>query len=172
LLVDNRPQVDLGPDLTICEDNATATLDALNPGATYQWTINGVNASTSQTQGVDVTTPGIFTYEVTVTDPFTTCFTVEDKVFTINVSPAFTLTGTDPTSCGTPDGTITLQINPSVPTGGPYSYFLSGPNSFFQNDIDQNCTGNYSFYRKGSRNIFCTCKRSDFWLPTFNIRHP
>jgi PKD repeat protein len=145
ILVDNRPPVDLGPDLTICEDNATATLDALNPGATYQWTINGVNASTSQTQGVDVTTPGIFTYEVTVTDPFTTCFTVEDKVFTINVSPAFTLTGTDPTSCGTPDGTVTLQINPSVPTGGPYSYFLGGPNSFFQNDIDQTAPATIPF---------------------------
>jgi PKD repeat protein len=145
ILVDNRPPVDLGPDLTICEDNATATLDALNPGATYQWTINGVNASTSQTQGVDVTTPGIFTYEVTVTDPFTTCFTVEDKVFTINVSPAFTLTETDPTSCGTPDGTVTLQINPSVPTGGPYSYFLGGPNSFFQNDIDQTAPATIPF---------------------------
>lgn len=145
ILVDNRPPVDLGPDLTICEDNATATLDALNPGATYQWTINGVNTSTSQTQGVDVTTPGLFTYEVTVTDPFTTCFTVEDKVFTINVSPAFTLTENDPTSCGTPDGTITLQINPSVPTGGPYSYFLSGPNSFFQNDIDQNAPATIPF---------------------------
>lgn len=145
VVVDNRPQVDLGPDLTICEDNGTPVLDALNPGATYQWTINGVNASTIQTQGVDVTTPGIFTYAVTVTDPFTTCFTVEDKVFTINVSPAFTLIGTDPTSCGTPDGIITLQINPSAPAGGPYSYFLSGPNSFFQNDIDQNAPATIPF---------------------------
>jgi|APTNR8051073442_1049403.scaffolds.fasta_scaffold00242_8 gliding motility-associated-like protein len=137
IVADNRPQVDLGPDLTICEDNATPTLDALNPGATYQWTINGVNASTTQVQGVDVTTPGVFTYEVTVTDPFTTCFTVEDKVFTINVSPAFVFSGTNPTSCGVPDGTISLQLNPSVPTGGPYSYFLTGPNSFNQQGIDQ-----------------------------------
>ncbi|MCE7862561.1 MAG: PKD domain-containing protein [Bacteroidetes bacterium CHB5] len=136
-VVDNRPVVDLGPDLTICEDNATPTLDAQNPGATYQWTINGVNASTIQTQGVDVSTPGVFTYEVTVTDPFTTCFTVEDKVFTINVSPAFVLSGTDPTSCGIPDGTVSLQLNTSVPAGGPYSYFITGPNSFNQQGIDQ-----------------------------------
>lgn len=136
-VVDNRPVVDLGPDLTICEDNATPTLDAQNPGATYQWTINGVNASTIQTQGVDVSTPGVFTYEVTVTDPFTTCFTVEDKVYTINVSPAFVLSGTDPTSCGTPDGTVSLQLNASVPAGGPYSYFITGPNSFNQQGIDQ-----------------------------------
>jgi large repetitive protein len=138
IVVDNRPQVDLGPDLTICEDNATPTLDALNPGATYQWTINGVNSSTTQVQSVDVTTPGVFAYQVTVTDPFTTCVTVEDKVFTINVSPAFVLSGTNPTLCGTPNGTITLQLNASVPVGGPlYSYFLTGPNSFNQQGIDQ-----------------------------------
>ncbi|MDZ7646216.1 MAG: PKD domain-containing protein [Cytophagales bacterium] len=32
IVADNRPQVDLGPDLTICEDNATPTLNAQNPG--------------------------------------------------------------------------------------------------------------------------------------------
>ncbi|HRG07155.1 MAG TPA: PKD domain-containing protein, partial [Cyclobacteriaceae bacterium] len=146
IVVDNRPPVDLGPDLTICEDdNSITILNAQNPGATYQWTINGVNASTIQTQGVDVTTPGIFTYEVTVTDPFTTCFTVEDKVITINVSPAVTLSQTDPTSCGTPDGTITLQLNPSVPPAGPYSYSLTGPNSFLQQDADLNAPSTIPF---------------------------
>ncbi|MBX2916634.1 MAG: gliding motility-associated C-terminal domain-containing protein [Cyclobacteriaceae bacterium] len=138
IVVDNRPQVNLGPDLTICEDNATPTLDALNPGATYQWRINGVNASTTQVQGVDTSAPGVFTYEVTVTDPFTTCFTVADKIFTINVSPAFVLSGTNPLTCGAANGTITLQLNTSAPPGGPlYSYFLTGPNSFNQQGIDQ-----------------------------------
>ena len=137
VVVDNRPQVDLGPDLTICEDNATPTLNAQNPGATYLWTIDGVNASTIQTQAVDTSNPGIFTYEVTVTDPVTTCTVTDDKVFTVNVSPAFTLSGIDPAGCGTATGSITLQLNASVPPAGPYSYFLTGPNSFNQQGIDQ-----------------------------------
>ncbi|MBL7871543.1 MAG: gliding motility-associated C-terminal domain-containing protein [Cyclobacteriaceae bacterium] len=137
IVVDNRPQVDLGPDLTICEDNATPTLNAQNPGATYQWRIDGVNGSTIQTQAVDTTTPGVFTYEVTVTDPVTTCTVTDDKIFTINVSPAFTLTGTNPVGCGTATGTISLQLNTSLPPAGPYSYFLTGPNSFNQQGIDQ-----------------------------------
>jgi len=137
IVADNRPQVDLGPDLTICEDNATPTLDAQNPGANILWKIDGVNASTIQTQAVDTSLPGVFKYEVTVTDPVTTCTITDDKVFTINVSPSFTLTGTNPVGCGTATGSITLQLNISAPPAGPYSYFLTGPNSFFQNGIDQ-----------------------------------
>lgn len=137
IIADNRPQVDLGPDLTICEDNATPTLDAQNPGAVIQWRIDGVNASTIQTQAVDTSLPGVFTYEVTVTDPVTTCTITDDKVFTINVSPSFALTGTNPVGCGTATGSITLQLNTSAPPAGPYSYFLTGPSSFNQQGIDQ-----------------------------------
>ncbi len=137
IIVDNRPQVDLGPDLTICEDNATPTLNAQNPGATILWRIDGVNASTIQTQAVDTSLPGVFTYEVTVTDPVTTCTSTDDKVFTINVSPVFVLSGTNPVGCGTATGSITLQLNASAPPAGPYSYFITGPNSFNQQGIDQ-----------------------------------
>lgn len=137
IVADNRPQVDLGPDLTICEDNATPTLDAQNPGATIQWRIDGVNASTIQTQAVDTSLPGVFTYEVTVTDPVTTCTVTDDKVFTINVSPSFVLSGTNPIGCGTATGSISVQLNTSTPPAGPYSYFLTGPNSFNQQGIDQ-----------------------------------
>ncbi len=137
IVVDNRPQLELGPDLTICEDNNTPALNARNPGATYDWTVNGAPASTSQVLAVDVTTPGIFTYEVTVTDPVTSCFIQENKTFTINVSPQFTLTGNPPSSCGALDGDITLQLNVSAPQAGPYSYFLTGPGGFNNQAIDQ-----------------------------------
>lgn len=137
IVADNRPEVILGADLTICEDNATPSLNAQNPGMNYQWIVNGVNASITQTQGVDTSTPGVFTYEVTVTDPITTCFVTDQKIYTINVSPSFVLTGINPVGCGTPTGTITLQLNNSVPAGGPYSYFLSGPGGFNQQGIDQ-----------------------------------
>jgi gliding motility-associated-like protein len=144
IVADNRPQLDLGLDLTVCEDNATPVLNAQNPGAIYLWKINGVNASTIQTQAVDTSLPGIFTYEVTVTDPVTTCFVTDQKVYTINVSPSFTLTGTNPTSCGTATGSITLQLNTSTPAGGPYSYFISGP-SFNNQGIDQVAPGSIPF---------------------------
>lgn len=137
IVADNRPQVDIGPDLTICEDNATPTLNAQNPGMTILWKVDGVNASTIQTQAVDTSFPGVFKYEVTVTDPVTTCTVTDDKIFTINVSPTFTLSGTNPVGCGTPTGTISLQLNPSAPPAGPYSYFLTGPFSFNQQGIDQ-----------------------------------
>jgi gliding motility-associated-like protein len=137
IVADNRPQVELGPDITLCEDASTSSLNAQNPGATYQWKINGTNAGTSQIQSVNTTTPGTFTYEVTVTDPVTTCFAVDQKTYTINPTPSFVLSGTNPTSCGTATGTITLQLNASAPPSGPYSYFITGPGSFNQQGIDQ-----------------------------------
>ena len=137
IVVENRPQLDLGPDITICEDNNTPALNALNPGANYQWTINSVPSSTSQVQAVDVSTPGVFTYEVTVTDPITTCTVVDSKTYTINVSPSFSLSGVNPTVCNAADGSISLQLNVSAPAGGPYSYFLTGPGGFNQQGIDQ-----------------------------------
>ncbi|MEQ8363535.1 MAG: PKD domain-containing protein [Cyclobacteriaceae bacterium] len=137
IVVENRPQLELGPDLTICEDNNTPALNAFNPGANFVWTINGAPASTSQAQAVDVTTPGVFTYEVTVTDPITTCTVTDSKTFTINVAPSFTMSGINPSACNVADGSISLQLNTSAPPGGPYSYFLTGPGGFNQQGIDQ-----------------------------------
>ncbi len=137
LVAENRPLVDLGPDITVCEDNNTPALNAQNPGATYAWTINGTAAGNSQALAVDTNTPGVFTYAVRVTDPITTCFVDDSKTYTVNVSPNFTFTGTDPTSCGTPTGSVELQLNASTPAGGPlYQYFISGAGTS-QSDIDQ-----------------------------------
>jgi gliding motility-associated-like protein len=138
LVADNRPQFDLGPDLTICEDNNTPALDVGNPGMDYQWRINGVPTSTISSQAVDTDLPGVFTYEVTVHDPVLNCTVTEEKVYTIGVSPNFTFTGVDPTgACGSATGSVTLQINASTPLGGPlYQYFISGPGAA-QQGIDQ-----------------------------------
>jgi large repetitive protein len=136
IVVDNRPILNLGPDVTVCQNNTTPNLDAQNPGANFAWKLNGVaNGNTTNIQSIDTSTPAILTYEVTVTDPVTNCKVTEDKVYTIKVSPSFTLTGTNPTSCNTPTGTVTLTLNATTPTGGPYSYFISGP-SFNQQGFD------------------------------------
>lgn len=137
LAADSRPIYDLGPDLTICEDNSTPALNVANPGMTYRWTIDGVPASTSAVQAIDVTTAGVFRYEVTVTDPFTTCFRTEDKVYSIKASPDFFMSGVNPTSCGTATGSISINLR-STATGGPlYSYFISGPGGTSANDLDR-----------------------------------
>lgn len=127
LTADSRPIFDLGPDINVCEDNTTPPLNVNNPGMTYAWTIDGVPASTTAVQNVNTTTPGVDTYAVTVTDPVTGCFRTEDKVYTINVSPLFVMSGVNPTSCGTATGSISLQLVDTNPDGGPYSWFISGP---------------------------------------------
>ncbi len=143
LVVDNRPQVDLGPDQTVCQNNAVSVLDAGNPGATYVWKLkdetNGVvtNGGTIQQQAVDTALPSKTTYTVTVTDPITTCAVTDAVTFTVNVSPDFTLSGTNPSGCTLPTGTLVLTLNNTTPAGGAYSYFLTGPSGFNQQAIDQ-----------------------------------
>jgi hypothetical protein len=126
--VDNRPKIDLGPDLTICEDTNTPTLDALNPGTTYQWTVNGVNSNTTQFQPVDTNNAGTFVYAVKITDPVTTCFVEDSKTYTIKPAPDFTFTVLDPVplACGA-NGKISLKINAIPGEVTSYSYFLTGP---------------------------------------------
>ena len=137
LVADNRPQVNLGPDLDVCQNNATANLDAKNPGAVYVWSLNGAgNGNSSQTQAVDTTLPASLKYSVTVTDPLTTCKVTDQIVVTVKVSPSFSFTGVNPT-CNNADGSLTISFASTAPAGGPYSYFISGP-TFNQQGIDQN----------------------------------
>ncbi len=150
LTADSRPIFDLGPDITICEDNNTAALNVNNPGMTYLWTVNGIPASTTAVQSVDVTTPGVFNYAVTVTDPVTSCFRTEDKQYTINVSPSFVMSGVNPTSCGAANGAITLNLAASTPPGGPlYSYFITGPGAS-QSAVDQTAPNTFTVPNVGA----------------------
>jgi gliding motility-associated-like protein len=136
IVADNRPRINLGPDTEVCQNNAVANLDAQNLGSLYAWTLNSVpNGNSFNTQAVDTTLPAVLTYGVTVTDPITNCSVTDSKTITVRVSPSFSLTGVNPT-CGNPDGSLTITLNPTIPSGGPYSYFISGP-SFNQQGIDQ-----------------------------------
>jgi large repetitive protein len=124
---DNRPQVDLGPDLTLCQNTPVAPLDAQNPGATFAWELNGAPSGTAQTQTVNTATFGVFEYKVQVTDtgtPFN-CFTRDSITFTINEAPAFNVTNNSPIACNSTTGQITLNF--SSPAASLFSYFISGP---------------------------------------------
>ncbi len=153
IVVDNRPQVALGPDLTVCQNNVTPNLDAQNPGDTYVWTITNVPAGTSvpggtfQIQAVDTTVPGIFLYQVVISDPVTGCQLTAQKKYTVIQSPAFTMTGTNPTACNATDGTISLT---GVTSPNLYSYFLTGPGGFNKQGIDQSVAAQGPFAGAGA----------------------
>lgn len=136
LVADNRPVVNLGDDVTICQNTPIAALDALNPGATYAWTINGVASGTSRTQRVNtsVAGPPTFEYEVTVTDPVTTCVTRDSVIFTINPLPVVTGPVTNDIACNATNGTIDLTIN--SPASALFTYSILGPStSITGNDL-------------------------------------
>ncbi len=132
---DNRPILNLGPNITICENTPIARLDAQNPaiGNTYAWTIatnNGspVPSGTSQTQSVDTSAPGVFEYEVTVNDGL--CVAKDSVIYTINPAPTFTSIPANTLACLANNGSLDVTI--TGPIGPPdylFSYFITGPTS-------------------------------------------
>ncbi len=79
-LVESYPVVDLGDDQTICVNGST-TLDAGNPGGTYDWS----DASTTQIITVDGATvgTGTYNYSVNVTDSVG-CVAIGSVVITVD----------------------------------------------------------------------------------------
>ncbi|MEO8473403.1 MAG: gliding motility-associated C-terminal domain-containing protein [Chryseolinea sp.] len=130
LAADNRPVVDLGNDLTICQNTTLPALDAQNPGATYAWTVNGAVSGITRTHAVNtsVPSPPTFEYEVIVTDPVTTCFVKDSVIYTINPNPVISApVTTNPTTCGANDGTINMNI--VSPAGIQFTYSITGPST-------------------------------------------
>ena len=152
LVGDGRPQVDLGPPMTLCQGDNFGPLDATNPGAAYAWTINGTASGSGRFQTVNTNTAGIFDYEVAVTDPFTGCIGRSTVTITVNEEPQIVLSAFVTTACGVTDGSLNLTINSSgdfaydVISGGATSMSimsgtLTGPGSI---NIPGLGAGNYS----------------------------
>lgn len=139
-IVDNRPVINLGPDLTVCEDAAIPDLNAGNPNLDYVWVINGVTQSnTENTQSVNTTSPPmnptVNVYEVTGTDNANGCTDSDTVTITINQTPDFTATP-NTINCNTNDGEIELVIN--SPGGSRFAYTITGLTSGLVNsDTDQ-----------------------------------
>ena len=132
LVADNRPQVNFGPDLTLCQNAPLAPLNAQNPGATYAWQVDRTpSGATTQIFSVDTSLPATTEYIVAVTDPVTMCVGRDTINFTINESPVWIATPTDPTTCNASDGQIDLEI--TAPVGTLFTYFISGTSGSFSN---------------------------------------
>lgn len=134
LAADNRPVVNLGDNETLCQNTPVAALDALNPGANYAWTLtlNGgapTVLGTRRTQAVTTNYSATTTaeYEVTVTDPVTSCFIRDSVIYTINPLPVITTPVANSIACGATTGTIDFDI--TAPASALFTYSITGPST-------------------------------------------
>ncbi|MBI3134404.1 MAG: gliding motility-associated C-terminal domain-containing protein [Bacteroidetes bacterium] len=98
--VNPNPTIGAGTDQTICS-GSPVTLTANNPdGAAISWD-NGV------TDGVAFTPAATLTY--TVTGNLSGCISTDQVVVTVNPLPTFALSSTNPSACGSSDGSIIIS---------------------------------------------------------------
>jgi len=89
---------------------SNVTLNTSNPtsGATYQWSgPNSFSANTAAATINNATTADNGSY--TLTTSINGCTSSQSVTVTVNPKPVITATGTNPTSCGGTDGTLTIS---------------------------------------------------------------
>ena len=108
---DGRPQFDLGPNLTICQNDSLMLNTGLpvgNPANTFMWTVNGSPITNNRGYlAVNTSTPGVFQYKVSVIDGLTACRAEDSVTVTINPVPTATYVVTK-SNCGNSDGKINI----------------------------------------------------------------
>ncbi|MFH1320338.1 MAG: PKD domain-containing protein [Bacteroidota bacterium] len=104
----SEPTVDLGVNLTICDNEPNPVLNAGNPGSDYIWELNGIPLG-SNTQSFQTTSGG--TYSVTVINQYG-CTAQDDMVLT--VLPSLAASFTAPAST-TVNATVSFTDNSSPP---------------------------------------------------------
>ncbi|REK03386.1 MAG: PKD domain-containing protein [Bacteroidetes bacterium] len=126
IIVNPRPSVSAGPDLTVC-NYSTVALNATPSGGTppyvaYNWTpTTGLSSATIQNPVASIT--GNVTYCVTVRDSLN-CTSVPSCKF-INVYPRPTISSSNPALCATdPNLQNTFTVNGAGP-GSTYSWTTS-----------------------------------------------
>jgi gliding motility-associated-like protein len=127
---DARPQIEIGPDQTICQNDPVQDLDAnIGAGAQYQWSINGNAAGTNRFQPVNTSNSGNFEYVLQVTDPFNGCIARDTTTFTVNPQPSLDtaqhLVVTDD-DCDPNTGTGSIDIS-NDPNSNNYTINWSSP---------------------------------------------
>ncbi len=108
---DGRPPVDLGPNITVCQNDSVGlntNMPLGSPPNQYAWTVNGAPLSDNNYFiSVNTGTPGVYEYTVRVTDGLTGCIGVDTVTVTVNPQPTATYTVTNST-CGNNDGSILI----------------------------------------------------------------
>ncbi len=112
---DGRPPVDLGPNITVCQNDSVGlntNMPLGSPPNQYEWTVNGAPLSDNNYFiTVNTGTPGEYEYTVRVTDGLTGCIGVDTVTVTVNPEPTATWTVTN-SVCNNNSGSII--INSSV----------------------------------------------------------
>ncbi|WP_425392263.1 PKD domain-containing protein [Ekhidna sp.] len=130
-LADARPDVDLGGDRLLCQNDPSITLDAQVPRGTFSWAIDGVVMGNNRTFDIDTTTAGVFEYTVSVTNSFG-CIGRDTIQVNIQPAPDVTTNPGNTSGCGNDDGTLDITFNAS----GSFSYRLAGPSNFGPANFD------------------------------------
>lgn len=113
---------DLGPDLDLCQNQAYQINVGIVGIDAYEWRRNGVvipnNPSDPGLQIIDTSVPGVYTYQVTLTE--VGCQQVDQVTLTVRASPTFTAAGVNAT-CLVNNGAINVQNIAGNP--GPFTYY-------------------------------------------------
>jgi hypothetical protein len=108
---DGRPPVDLGPNITVCQNDSVGlntNMPLGSPPNQYEWTVNGAALpDNNYFISVNTGTPGVYEYTVRVTDGLTGCIGVDTVTVTVNPQPTAVYTVTNST-CGNNDGSILI----------------------------------------------------------------
>lgn len=130
-IAEARPVIDIGSDLSLCQDDPTVTLDSQLPNATYQWAIDGVVLGNNRTFDITTSTAGSFEYTVAVTNSFG-CVGRDTVQLVVSPEPEVSILGNPTTGCGNNDGSMDILFT----TSGSYTYQASGPVSFGPANFD------------------------------------
>lgn len=118
------PSDNLPADQTLCVNDPLPVLDAGNPGATYQWFLNGspISGQTGQTYTPNPGAAGTFSYSVEVNTGTAIC--VGNFDFTLTLTNAFIVPPlSDATVCANGSFPVLDAGNPGAPS---YQWTLNG----------------------------------------------
>jgi gliding motility-associated-like protein len=148
---DARPDVNIGGDLIICQNDPSTTLDSQIPNATsYAWAIDGVVLGNNRTFDVDTTTAGTFEYTVELAN-FFGCVGRDTIQVEVRPQPDITAVGNTTVDCSS-SGSMDITFNAT----GSYSYQLQGPTPFGPANFDGPGTVNVSGLDPGNYNVTVT----------------
>ncbi|MFN6038745.1 MAG: PKD domain-containing protein, partial [Bacteroidota bacterium] len=135
--INPNPQVDAGPDDTICLGNTVILLTNISPGGTATWNPGNLNGPVQVFPATATTT-----YTLSVIDA-NGCPGVDSLVITVPPQISLTLTSV-PVSCnGLCDGQATASPSPNTGPFTNYNYFWQSGGSTNQTATSL-CTGNYT----------------------------
>jgi large repetitive protein len=133
--------VDLGPDITLCQNAATQPLQSgLDNRATYVWSINGAvqpNGPQPNEFQVNTSTPGNYVYKVVMSDA--NCTLSDEVGVAINPVPVFAPSNiVDDNDCNAAVNTGSFRFTVTQPLARNLSYQVNGPAGLIDSDTDVN----------------------------------